>query len=183
MEAVAKMIWICGKNGMLGRELCEMLDRAATNHDATHHAISPLSYFATGREVDITSYDALSAYIKNCGKKIQCIVNCAAYTAVDNAEDDKQTCYLINAEGAGNLARIAKELGATLIHISTDYVFDGAAQKPYTETDPPNPTGVYGATKYEGELLISQNNDRNYILRTAWLYGRHGKTLSPPCSS
>ena len=102
------------------------------------------------------------------------IVNCSAYTAVDRAEDEPGQAFRINAEGVRNLACVAQEKGARLLHISTDYVFDGRKEDAYLETDPPSPSGVYGRSKLQGELDIRENIDRHVILRTAWLYGPTG---------
>jgi dTDP-4-dehydrorhamnose reductase len=107
-----------------------------------------------------------------------CIINCAAYTAVDQAEDEPELCRRLNADGPGNIAAVAAEIGAKFIHISTDYVFDAAqGSVPYTEAIQASPASVYGKTKYEGELAAARENPNTYIVRTAWLYGRHGKNF------
>jgi dTDP-4-dehydrorhamnose reductase len=120
---------------------------------------------------------------KSVNKSVKWIINCAAYTAVDKAEDDEESCRRLNTLGAGSIAALAKKNGARLIHISTDYVFDGkgiaasgtgSGVRPYREEDPANPIGVYGRTKRDGELEVIKNNPRSYIVRTAWLYGQHG---------
>jgi dTDP-4-dehydrorhamnose reductase len=164
------MIWLAGNRGMLGTETALLLEE------------SGLDFFGTGRELDITDYSAVSAFE---GKKesgdIQWIINCAAYTAVDKAEDDKEACRRLNETGAANLAAFAAKTGARLIHISTEYVFDGkgivdggGTPRPYREDDTPVPAGVYGQTKLDGELAVSRNNPASYIIRTAWLYGKYG---------
>ena len=99
------------------------------------------------------------------------IVNCAAHTAVDACESQYEKAFAINAIGARNLAIASRETGAKLVHISTDYVFDGKGTRPYVETDPTNPMGAYGSTKLAGEEFVKEFADRWFILRTAWLYG------------
>jgi dTDP-4-dehydrorhamnose reductase len=96
---------------------------------------------------------------------------------VDKAEDDEAACRLLNTTGAANIAASAKAKGARLIHISTDYVFDGKGNRPYTEEDPTCPTGVYGGTKRDGEIAVIENNPNSYIIRTAWLYGEYGNNF------
>jgi dTDP-4-dehydrorhamnose reductase len=157
------MIWLIGNKGMLGSDVESLLQD------------SDMEYLSSDLEVDITGIEQLKAFV--FGKKIDYIINCAAYTAVDKAEDEPERAFRINAEGVANIATIAKEKNAVLIHISTDYVFDGEKQGPYTEEDKPNPTGVYGKSKLEGELHIQNILKQYYIVRTAWLYGLHGKNF------
>lgn len=154
------MIWLVGNRGMLGAELADTLLR------------SGLSFIGTDREVDILDPAALAAFIS--GKDVAWIVNCAAYTAVDKAEDDAELCGRLNAEGPANLAQLAHAIGARLLHISTDYVFDGKGDKPRREEDPVSPLGVYGRTKAEGEARVMAEAPDSVIVRTAWLYGRYG---------
>jgi len=159
------MIWVVGSKGMLGTELCRQL------------AAAGLDFVGTDREVDILDAGALAAFAAGpsfAGRSIGWIVNCAAYTAVDRAEDEAELCGRLNVEGPANLARLATSLGASMLHISTDYVFDGEASRPYREDDPIGPTGVYGRTKAEGEAAVRAACARSVILRTAWLYGRDG---------
>lgn len=129
----------------------------------------------TGREVDITDYDQVRRFCRD--RRIHWIVNCAAYTAVDRAEEEPDSARAVNALGAENAARAAEEAGAGLVHLSTDYVFDGSGEGPYLETDPPNPTSVYGKTKLEGERRVRDACARHVIIRTSWLFGRHGKSF------
>jgi dTDP-4-dehydrorhamnose reductase len=138
----------------------------------------------TDREVDITDAAALEAFAAEQAGAIAIIVNCAAYTAVDKAEDDADFCRRLNAEGPVNIAKTAGKIGAKLIHISTDYVFDGmgiceggAGPRPYREDDATNPIGVYGLTKRDGEEAVMANNPASWIVRTAWLYGKHGNNF------
>jgi dTDP-4-dehydrorhamnose reductase len=157
------VIWIIGNAGMLGRELGKAFDERG------------LAWVGSDRECDIRDAGALTAFA--AGRSIDWICNCAAYTAVDRAEDDEKTAREINATGAGTIAAAASRLGARLVHISTDYVFDGTAGEPYAEDAPCTPLGVYGRTKAEGEVLVAGNCRQAFILRTAWLYGRHGSNF------
>ena len=134
-----------------------------------------MDYIASDQEIDITNVDELQKFAQS--KPITWIVNCAAYTAVDKAEDEPELAFKINAEGPENIAEIAKQKGAKLIHISTDYVFDGTKKDAYTETDTPNPLGVYGKSKLQGEINIQRTLKEYFILRTAWLYGKHGNNF------
>jgi dTDP-4-dehydrorhamnose reductase len=157
---MADTVWLIGCKGMLGTELSLLLEK------------SGLPFFGTDREVDITDAATLKQF---AGKQpIGWIINCAAYTAVDRAEDDAENCRRLNTLGAANIAACAKSIDARLIHISTDYVFAGNGNRPYREDDATNPIGIYGLTKRDGELAVLENNPRSYIIRTAWLYGRHG---------
>jgi dTDP-4-dehydrorhamnose reductase len=164
---MADRIWLIGCKGMLGAEISLLLEK------------SGLSFVGTDREVDIADAEALRQFAGQSAKKrpIGWIINCAAYTAVDKAEDDAENCRRLNTLGAGNIAACAKTIGARLIHISTDYVFDGSLPRPYHEDDSTNPTGIYGLTKRDGELAVMENNPCSYIIRTAWLYGRHGNNF------
>lgn len=157
------MIWLIGNKGMLGTELSQTF---------TAHG---LSFVGTDREVDITNQEALDAFAGE--HQIDAIVNCAAYTAVDKAEDDQALCRALNTQGAANIARTAHKKGARLIHISTDYVFNGNGDTPYREGDPTDPTGIYGLTKRDGEIAVLTENPESWIIRTAWLYGKHGNNF------
>ncbi len=110
------------------------------------------------------------------------IINCAAYTAVDRAEDEPEKAFLVNAEGVKNLAECCKKWNVPLIHFSTDYIFDGEKISPYLETDTPNPQNIYGASKLKGEHLLSQSWEKHIILRVSWVFGPYGnnfvKTIS-----
>ncbi len=157
------MIWLIGNKGMLGSDVGYFLKE-------THK-----DYIASDIEVDITDLEELKRFISD--KKIDWIINCSAYTAVDKAEDEPGKAFKINAEGALNIAKIAREKEAKLIHISTDYVFDGEKNGSYTEDDDPNPMGVYGKSKLEGERNIQNIIEKYFILRTAWLYGKNGNNF------
>ena len=112
-----------------------------------------MPYLASDKEVDITDQEQLQRFVSD--KPISWIINCSAYTAVDKAEDESELALRINADGPRNIAKIAKNKGAKLIHISTDYVFDGTKEEAYTETDSPNPLGIYGKSKLRGEINIT----------------------------
>ncbi len=172
------MIWLIGCKGMLGTEVSKQLEKANLN------------WIGTDRDVDISDYDALEKFTKNIEtesyfpselkkseRQISWIINCAAYTNVDKAEEDIELAEKLNAQGPLNIARIARKIGAKLIHISTDYVFDGTGTVPYTEEQQKAPLGVYGKTKAEGEDFIQKEMNTYYIIRTAWLYGFDGKNF------
>ncbi|MBW6487160.1 MAG: dTDP-4-dehydrorhamnose reductase [Syntrophobacterales bacterium] len=157
------MIWLIGNKGMLGGEVEAAL------------RLNKLACVATDQEVDIADPGELRRFAAD--KPIAWIINCAAYTAVDRAEDEPELAFKINAAGPRNIALIAKEKGAKFIHISTDYVFDGSKDGAYREDDVPNPAGVYGKSKYQGELDIAGNLDEHFIIRTAWLFGKQGNNF------
>lgn len=173
------MIWIVGAKGMLGSCFTRRVQDEG------------LAFTATDREVDITDSAAVRSFASRLfggtdpadggSASGNWIVNCAAYTAVDRAEDEPEAAGRLNGTGAGNLAAAAVESGAGMLHISTDYVFDGSAQRPYTEDDPVCPASVYGRTKLEGEQLVRKAFSGSplpwYIIRTAWLYGPVGKNF------
>jgi len=153
---------IAGAGGMLGHDLLtELADRDTT-------ALSRA-------QLDVTDLDA----VRNASAGHNAIINAAAYTRVDDAESNEAQAHAVNATGAANLATAAAENRATLVQLSTDYVFDGHATAPYPEDTPPHPVSAYGRTKAEGERLAQQNNPgRTHIVRTAWLYGRHGPNFA-----
>jgi dTDP-4-dehydrorhamnose reductase len=157
------MIWLIGYKGMLGREVEALLQQ------------KELAYIASDQEIDITSIEELRIF--SADKPISWIINCAAYTAVDKAEDEPETAFKINAVGPRNIAEIAGIKGAKLIHISTDYVFDGTKEGAYLESDSPHPLGVYGQSKYQGEINVAETLREYFIIRTAWLYGKQGNNF------
>jgi len=148
-------ILLTGRNGQVGSELQAILHPAV----ATDHAT-----------LDLANAGALRQAVRK--EKPGVIINAAAYTAVDKAEDEPDMAMLVNGAAPGVLAEEAKRAGALLVHYSTDYIFDGMKRSPYVETDPPKPLGVYGRTKLEGETRIRASGCRHLILRTAWVYGR-----------
>ncbi|WP_150306948.1 dTDP-4-dehydrorhamnose reductase [Planctomonas psychrotolerans] len=153
---------ITGASGMLGRDLSSAL----SGRDVT----------ALGRaDLDVTDAGAARQAVQ--GHDV--VFNLAAYTKVDDAEAHEEEAYAVNAVGAGNLATAAAEAGATLVQVSTDYVFNGSASSPYDESTPHDPISAYGRTKAAGEELVLRNNpDRSYVVRTAWLYGAHGPNFA-----
>lgn len=129
-----------------------------------------------GRNVcDITDYDRLVELVADY--RPDAVINGAAYTAVDKAESDPETCFAVNARGAGNVAAAAAKHGVPILHISTDYVFSGDKRSPYLETDPTSPKGIYGASKLEGEKLVAQKHPNPLILRTAWVFSDTGQNF------
>ena len=165
-------ILVTGANGQLGTEMRNLA--AGTDHAWIFTDVSRLSGVETVY-LDITNLEAVRLICKS--EKVDIIVNCAAYTNVDKAEDDVVMADLLNHRAAGNLATVAAETGATLIHISTDYVFGGDAPHPCREDWPTDPLGVYGATKLQGELAVQGSGCKYLIFRTAWLYSPYGKNF------
>lgn len=154
-----KKIIVTGCNGQLGR---------AVNLEFQNNTEIEFVNTDVG-ELDITNIDKIMELVKQV--KPYAIINCAAHTGVDACEDEWDKAYKINAIGPRNLSIAASETGAKMIHVSTDYVFNGKADKPYTEFDKPDPQGAYGITKLAGENMVKDFADRYFILRTAWLYG------------
>lgn len=157
-------ILVTGANGMLGQDLCPILE------DVGAFVI----------ETDVDTLDITNAeQVKEVLSDIRpdMVIHCAAYTNVDKAEEDLKTAELINVNGTENIAEACGKLGITLVYISTDYVFDGEGVEPYTAEDMPNPINNYGITKYEGEEAVRSLCEKYYIARTSWLYGHHGKNF------
>lgn len=159
-------ILITGGNGQLGSELREI----APNYQDYNFL------FTDVKDLDITSHPAVAAFIDS--NNINVIINCAAYTAVDKAESEPELSDAVNHLAVTNFAQIAKEKNIKLIHISTDYVFDGTSHKPYVETDNPNPQSVYGQTKLDGELAMQRiDPSDSIIVRTSWVYSKFGNNF------
>ena len=154
-----KKIIVTGCNGKLGR---------AVNLEFQNNPEVEFVNTDVG-ELDITNIDMVMELAREV--KPYAIINCAAHTGVDACEDEWDKAYKINAIGPRNLSIAASETGAKMIHVSTDYVFNGKADRPYTEFDKPDPQGAYGVTKLAGENMVRDFADRYFILRTAWLYG------------
>ena len=154
------MIWVVGARGMLGREVVKRLEALG------------LAHVDTDLECDITDPEAVSGFAS--ARRIDWIVNCSGYTAVDRAETEEAKADAVNAVGVGNLGSAAAREGARVIHVSTDYVFDGIASNPYREDTPVAPRGAYGRTKARGEALLLQAAPQCFIVRTAWLFGAGG---------
>lgn len=157
-------ILVTGANGQLGSELRKI---GFTALDEV--------FFTDLAELDITDYDAVDKYVLD--NEIDTIVNCAAYTAVDRAEDEPELAAKVNTEAARILSNVAYKQDCLLIHISTDYVFDGTGTIPYTEKDKPCPVSVYGKTKLAGEEAIKKSHCWYIIIRTAWLYSTFGNNF------
>lgn len=165
-------ILVTGSNGQLGN----CIRRVVENESCRPFAVEDKYIFTVVSDLDITDAAAVAEMVRE--RDIDVIVNCAAYTNVDKAEADAGFAETLNATAVRNLADALKERGGTLIHISTDYVFGGAlGNTPYTEEEPPSPTGVYGVTKLHGEQQVLESGVSFIILRTAWLYSEFGKNF------
>ncbi|MBI9100487.1 MAG: dTDP-4-dehydrorhamnose reductase [Spirochaetaceae bacterium] len=157
------MIWIIGAKGMLGHDVSLTLEK------------SGLTCYGSDKEVDILSPSALAAKAEEISP--DWIVNCSAYTAVDRAEDETELAYKLNRDGVGNIARLANKLDIPVIHISTDYVFDGTSETPLAEDAPTGPISVYGKSKLAGDKVLMDTCEKVFIIRTAWLYGQFGSNF------
>jgi dTDP-4-dehydrorhamnose reductase len=158
----APLVVVTGASGQLGREL----QRKAV-------LLPEFEFLFADRHVlDIRAHSQVLEVI--AGARPVAVVNCAAYTRVDQAEDDPEEAMRVNGAGAGYVAEACHRAGALMVHVSTDYVFDGTARRPYTETDACAPLSVYGITKLEGERKIDEQTQRHFILRTSWLYSAFG---------
>ena len=158
-------ILITGCNGQLGNEM-QLLEKQNTQH----------TYFNTDvAELDITNEEAINTFVED--NSISGIVNCAAYTAVDKAEDNQELCNKLNATAPGYLAKAVGKRGGWVIQISTDYVFDGTNYRPYKETDAVCPNSTYGRTKLAGEEAVIANCRQSMVIRTAWLYSTFGNNF------
>ncbi|UQB43249.1 dTDP-4-dehydrorhamnose reductase [Thiomicrospira microaerophila] len=162
---MSKTILVTGKNGQLGQSLQKIV-----NDDAQY------DFTFVGRDqLDLASPKSISDFFKN--KQFDVIINCAAYTAVDKAESEPELADQINHLAVKQLADIAKANDSALIHISTDYVFDGQNHRPYIETDPVAPQGIYGATKLKGEQACISVNPKGALIRTSWVYSEFGNNF------
>ena len=159
------VVLVTGANGQLGQSLQFIAD----NYPQIDFV------FCSSSELDITNLDTCKAVFSKY-KPNYCI-NTAAYTAVDKAESETEKAIAINVTGAKNLALVCKEQDSVLLHVSTDFVFDGNKRAPYTEEDVPNPTGVYGQTKLDGEKAIQETFENYFIIRTSWVYSQFGNNF------
>ncbi|MBA3052703.1 dTDP-4-dehydrorhamnose reductase [bacterium] len=157
------MIWLTGNKGMLGSDIEKLLIKTG------------VEFISSDREIDICSNSDVMNFLG--GRKPDWIINAAAYTDVDRAEQEIEKAFNINAEGVKNIAETAGSLNAGLIHISTDYVFDGQNKSGYSEGDPVKPVNAYGESKLKGELYLNDILAKHYIIRTSWLYGAYGKNF------
>ncbi|MAM86239.1 MAG: dTDP-4-dehydrorhamnose reductase [unclassified Hahellaceae] len=154
-------ILLAGANGQVGREISER---------ASRFGLDVIGFDA--QDMDITDLEAIRRQAAACQPKV--IINAAAYTAVDKAESERDLAFAINCDGASNLARVSAERNIPLLHISTDYVFDGEKDGDYFESDVPNPVSVYGESKYAGELAVAGHCEQSVILRVSWVFGQYG---------
>ncbi|MDE6345589.1 MAG: dTDP-4-dehydrorhamnose reductase [Muribaculaceae bacterium] len=158
-------ILVTGANGQLGHEMKNVLE----------DKMPGITLYTDINELDLTDAKAVEKYVLD--NEVTHIINCAAYTNVDRAEEDKLLCASINVNAVKNLAAAADQNGAKIIHISTDYVFDGKSYKPYCESDKVNPISQYGTTKRQGETSLLALAPNSIIIRTAWLYSPYGKNF------
>ena len=158
-------ILVTGSNGQLGSEI----------KDISIHYPNFKFFFMDLPELDICKSSQLEVFFND--KNINTVINCAAYTAVDQAEEDAEIAELVNAKGVLNLVNALKKVDGKLIHISTDYVFDGTSFLPYKESDPVSPIGVYGETKRAGELAVINSDIDSIVIRTSWLYSSYGNNF------
>lgn len=157
-------VLVTGANGQLGYDVIKQLNSVG------------IDYLATDREsLDITNKEQVTRVISDYNP--DAVIHCAAYTAVDKAEDEKELCYSINVLGTRYIAQVCKEINAKMVYISTDYVFDGEGEKPFEITDKPNPINYYGQTKYEGELEVQKSLDKYFIVRISWVFGSNGNNF------
>lgn len=161
-------VWITGAAGMLGQQVMQILESEIPSES--------IHIVGTDREVDIANRDAVSAFLAS-HPGIEWIVNCAAWTAVDAAEENAEAARTLNVEGPRVLALAAAANRAGMVHISTDYVFAGTGVLPYKPDDPTDPRSVYGITKRDGEIAVRDALARHVIFRTAWLFGAHGRNF------
>lgn len=160
-----KQVLVTGANGQLGKSI----KRISPNFKGLKFVFTDVA------DLDITNSEEVNTFFES--NALDYCINCAAYTAVDKAEEEVEKAYLINATAVKNLAEACQKTGAVLIHISTDFVFDGTKRTPYTEEDMPNPLSVYGKSKLKGEEHVQESCDRHFIVRTSWLYSEYGNNF------
>ncbi len=158
------MILVTGVNGQLGYDVIKELKKRNIECIGT-----------TRKELDITNYNEVSKYIEEL--KPECVIHCAAYTAVDKAEDEEEICTKVNVYGTENIAKVCRRINAKMIYISSDYIFDGAGDKPHEIDETPNPLSVYGSSKYNGELKVKSYLKKYFIVRTSWVFGLNGSNF------
>ncbi|HHV75371.1 MAG TPA: dTDP-4-dehydrorhamnose reductase [Thermoanaerobacterium sp.] len=167
---------ITGAKGQLGMQLSSALEEGKNELGKIDDIYSNADIkYLSHNDLDITNLNDVLDYVEQY--KPNAIINCAAYTNVDKCESDIDNAFKVNAIGPRNLAIASHKVDAKLLHVSTDYVFSGEGSKPYKEYDIPNPVSVYGKTKLLGEQYVRDFCDKYFIVRTAWLYGKHGKNF------
>jgi len=157
-------VLVTGVKGQLGFDVVNELEKRG------HEAVG-----VDVEEMDITDAAAVENEITKAN--VEAVIHCAAYTAVDAAEDNEEICRKVNADGTENIAKVCKKLDLKMIYISTDYVFDGKGTRPWEPDDKQDPMNVYGQTKYEGELAVTKHLEKYYIVRIAWVFGVNGKNF------
>jgi len=157
------MIWVTGSRGMLGKDITGVLNKRG------------IPFVESDIEIDLTSKISVLSFVKD--RNIDWIINCAAYTAVDAAEDERKKAFSVNSDVLMNLVDAAIVNDSRIIHFSTDYVYDGNKKSGYSEDDPTGPAGAYGASKLAGEIILRENYERYFIFRISWLYGFYGKNF------
>ncbi len=160
-----KTVLVTGANGQLGKSI----HRIASNYPELKFIFTDVA------DLDITNSEAVDVFFQS--NKMAYCINCAAYTNVDKAEEEVDKAFLINATAAKNLAESCRNSRTVFIHVSTDFVFDGTKESPYTEEDTPNPLSVYGKSKLKGEAYIQEIWDKHFIVRTSWLYSEYGNNF------
>lgn len=157
-------VLVTGANGQLGYDVIKQLNSVG------------IDYLGTDREsLDITNKEQVTRVISDYNP--DAVIHCAAYTAVDKAEDEKDLCYSVNVLGTKYVAEACKEIDAKMVYISTDYVFDGEGDEPFGVTDKPNPINYYGQTKYEGEVEVQKILDKCFVVRISWVFGCNGNNF------
>lgn len=157
-------VLVTGANGQLGYDVINRLDAEG------------VEYLGTDIDtLDITNQEEVNRFIRNYNPDV--IIHCAAYTAVDKAEHERELCYAINVLGTRYMAEVCGKIGAKMVYISTDYVFDGEGIEPFEVTDKPDPINYYGQTKYEGELEVQKCFDKYFIVRISWVFGINGNNF------
>lgn len=159
-----KKILVVGSGGMLGHDVVDVFQKQGNEVTC-----------ATRQDFDIVNLQEVEKFF--CDKQFDLVVNCAAYTQVDKAEEEPDLAFAVNETGAKNLAIVTNQSQTPIVYVSTDYVFDGTKNSPYLVTDQTNPINIYGKSKRAGEVATMQHNPKHYIARTSWLYGIHGKNF------
>ena len=163
-------ILILGANGQVGSEMAHAFASTPTPNNAEVEVL-----IASRKDLDLSELDKVQPFLRELAPGF--VVNAAAYTAVDQAETDRELAFAINSDAVREITHFCRDAGSSLLHISTDYVFDGRGDEPYAEFDEVGPAGVYGQSKLAGEQVIRESVFRHVILRTAWIFGAHGNNF------